>query len=730
MHYPCFIQKDIKDCGPTCLKMITKFYKKNIALSYLREICYTQRTGATMLGLTQGAETIGFETLCVNLTWEQFSAGISFPCIIHWDNDHFVVVYEIKGDKIVVADPAYGILKYKKELFLKCWLHLNSESVFPMGTVLLLEPTEKFYNFNEKICKKKLNFGYLTNHIKRCKNFIFQFILSLGLASIISLIFPFLTQSVVDIGITNRDLNFIVIILIAQVLLVIGQNANTFIRSWVMVHMSMRLNISLVSDFLNKLMRLPVSYFDTKLIGDIIERIADFGRIQDFLINSVLGMLMSFITFIVYGCIMVNYDWGIMGVFLSGSFIYILWVTLFMKRRRKLEYIRFQESSAEQSNVIQLISGMQEIKLNNCEVQKRWEWERMQIKLYNVGMKDLSLQQVQEIGALFINQTQNVIISFLAAKAVVTGEITLGMMMAILYIIGQLIAPVGQFVGFMQSLQSAHISLERINEIQEKQDEEPKDKKKIRNIPTNKDIVLKDVTFHYNGPRSLKILDNINFTVEHGKVTAIVGASGSGKTTLLKLLLGFYVPTSGNISLGSIALNEYSESEWRRNCGVVMQEGFIFYDTVVNNIALMDKKADMEKVYNAMEMSCMNDFINTLPLGLNTKIGLDGRGLSTGQKQRLLIARAIYKDAPYLILDEATNSLDTNNEMKIIENLDLFFQGRTVLIVAHRLSTVKSADKIIVLDKGKIVEEGTHEKLTALKGHYYNLVKNQLDLGL
>lgn len=497
-----------------------------------------------------------------------------------------------------------------------------------------------------------------------------------------------------------------------------------------MLHLSMRLDISLISDFLNKLMRLPISYFDTKLIGDINQRIGDFSRIQNFLLNNVLGMFIALVNFITYGYIMTNYDLNILGVFLGGSLIYILWVTLFMKRRRKLEYLRFQESSVEQSNVIQLITGMQEIKLNNCEDQKRWDWERIQLKLYHVGIKDLSLRQIQEIGAIFINQTQNIIISFLAAKAVIMGEITLGMMIAIQYIIGQLSAPVGQFVGFMQSLQNAQIGLERINEIQNKEDEEPENKRKIQKVPTHEDIILENVSFHYNGPRSLKILDNINLTIENGKVTAIVGASGSGKTTLLKLLLRFYVPTSGNISLGNTALKEYSESQWRKNCGVVMQEGFIFYDTVINNIALMDKEPNMEKVRKAIEMSCTNDFIHTLPLGLNTKIGLDGRGISTGQKQRLLIARAIYKNAPYLILDEATNSLDASNELKIMKNLNLFFQGKTVLVVAHRLSTVKNADKIVVLDKGKIVEEGKHEELTALKGYYYNLVKNQLELGL
>lgn len=729
MNYPCFIQKDSKDCGPACLKNVAKYYGKNIPLSYLREVCYTQRTGTTMLGLSEGADTIGFNSVCMALSWKQFSAKIPLPCIIHWNNDHFVVVYSVTEERIIIADPGYGILKYKKDIFLKCWLHENSESEVPVGTVLLLEPTTKFYDNKNHSEDTQPSFKYLFGYVRLQRKLLLQLMLSLGIASIVSLAFPFLTQAIVDIGIGNKDLNFIVLVLIAQVLLVFGQMMNSFVRGWVMLHMTMRLDISLISDFLNKLMRLPISFFDTKLIGDIMQRIGDFGRVRDFLTSTAIEMFMALIVFVVYGCIMSNYDWTILYVFMSGSVLYLAWVLIFMKRRRKLEYIRFQEASLEESNMIQLITGMQEIKLNNCEKKKRWEWERIQVKLYYIGIKDLSLQQTQEIGSTFINQTKNVIISFLAVQAVVNGELTLGMMMSIQYIIGQLNAPVAQFVGFMQSAQEAKISLERLDEIQSKKEEEPQGEEKLKEITNNQDIIFENVSYCYNGPRSHKVLDNINFKVEKGKITAIVGTSGSGKTTLLKLLLGFYKPLQGQIWLGQVPLMNYSESEWRRKCGVVMQEGFIFYDTVTNNIALTDEDADMNRVRSAIDTACASDFVFSLPLGLNTKVGADGHGLSSGQKQRLLIARAIYKNAPYLFLDEATNSLDANNELKIMEKLSGFFQGKTVLVVAHRLSTVKNADKIIVLDQGRIVEEGKHENLVALKGYYYNLVSNQLELG-
>ncbi|MDR1198010.1 MAG: peptidase domain-containing ABC transporter [Prevotellaceae bacterium] len=734
--FPTYQQLDAMDCGATCLRIIAKYYGKSFAAATLRERCHTTREGVSMLGISDAAESMGLRTAGVKITFEQLCGEAPLPCIVHWNQKHFVVVYKIKKSKkndndtvIYVSDPASGLLEYKKDAFLKCWLSAVDEQAQKCGTALLFEPTPQFYREEGDEDKSGLRFAYLLKYLRPYKRYLVQLALGMLTGSVISLIFPFLTQSVVDIGIGTNNLNFIVVILVAQVMLTIGQTANSLIRSWLMLHMTTRVSISLISDFLGKLMRLPIAFFDSRMVGDIMQRIGDYNRIQSFLTGSLLSIVMALLTFIIYGCVMAGYNFGILGIFLAGSVLYVLWILLFMKRRRKLDYMRFQEAAANQSNIVQLISGMQEIKLNNCEKQKRWEWERIQAKLYKISIKGLSLQQTQTLGGLFIDQTKNVFISFLAASAVINGSMTLGMMTAMQYIIGQLNAPLSQFISFVQATQDAKISLERLNEIHAKDDEEPAGMEKIRSIPENTDIEFRNVVFQYDGPHSEKVLDNINLKIPANKVTAIVGTSGSGKTTLLKLILGFYNPVEGDVLLGGKALSKFSDSCWRRQCGVVMQEGYIFSDTIANNIAVSDEIADMQRIKKAVEIANIGRFIADLPLGYNTKIGMDGHGLSTGQKQRLLIARAAYKNAKYLIFDEATNSLDANNEKFIMEKLKYLFEGKTVIIVAHRLSTVKDADNIIVLDKGVIAEEGTHRELVAKKGNYYNLVKNQLELG-
>jgi ATP-binding cassette subfamily B protein len=729
MQFVSYLQKDSKDCGATCLKMICKYYGKDIPLSYLRKVTYTRRTGATMLGISQGAETIGFRTTGLKLSFEQLISGIVLPCIVHWRQGHFIVVYEIKKGKITVADPSFQeLVKYDFDLFKQNWL-VDDEFSLKYGSVLLLDPSPKFYMDSEEIEQNQIQFKDLLSYLYPHKKYIFQFLLGMLMGIVLSLIFPFLTQSVVDIGIGNNDINFVVVMLISQVALVIGQTANNFIRNWLMLHITTKVSISLISDFLIKLMRLPIAFFDSKMTGDIMQRISDFGRIQSFLTGSIISIIIAFVSLLVYSGILWSYNLSILLIFFTGSILYALWVLLFMKRRRKLDFMRFQQSSSDKSNVVQLVTGMQEIKLNNCEQQKRWDWEKIQAKLYKISIDSLNLEQVQNIGGIFIDQIKNVLISFLAAQSVIEGEMTLGMMMAVQYILGQLNGPISQFIGFIQSTQDARISLERLNEIHEKKDEEPENEEKVIDIPANRNIILDNVTFHYDGPRSRKILDNINLLVESNKITAIVGTSGSGKTTLLKLILGFYEPTEGEIRLGNLPLKSYSEHIWRSYCGVVMQEGFIFSDSILNNIGIMDDIPDIEKVQKAAEIACIEDFINSLPMRFGTMIGNEGRSISTGQKQRILIARAAYKDAPYILFDEATNSLDANNELKIMKNLEIFFKGRTVVIVAHRLSTVKNADKIVVLEKGRIVEEGKHDELIRMKGHYYNLIKNQLELG-
>ncbi|MEZ4996485.1 MAG: peptidase domain-containing ABC transporter [Bacteroidales bacterium] len=748
--FPIFKQLDSMDCGPTCLRMVAMHYGKNYSLQSLRSRSFVTRSGVSMLGISNAAEDIGFRTLGYRLSWEQLRDEVPLPCIAHWNQRHFVVIYGIKKQRripcifnrtppeglksnrsrnylIYVADPASGLLKYTEKEFLRCW-YSNQKEGIKEGAVLLLEPTPEFYNKGDED-RENLKFFYLLNYLKPYRRYIFQLILGLITASIISLIFPFLTQSLVDTGIGNSNIAFVVMILIAQLILTLSQTANGLLRNWINLHVTSRVSISLISDFLIKLMKLPIAFFDVKLIGDIMQRIGDHNRIRSFLTDSLISIIFAVITLVMYTVIMASYNLGILAVFLIGSLFYVGWVLIFLKRRRELDYKRFQQSAANQSNIVQLVTGMQEIKLNGCEKQKRWEWERIQIKLFKVSLKSMMLSQNQQLGAVFINQAKDILISFLSAHAVIKGEMTLGMMMAVQYIIGQLNAPIQQFIGFTQAAQDARISLERLGEIHNRDDEEKPDDAKINDIPADKDIEIRKLCFQYEGPDSGKVLDNISFIIPAKKITAIVGVSGSGKTTLIKLLLGFYNPVKGDVLIGGTALSRFSQREWRRCCGVVMQEGFIFSDTIAGNIGLIDEMPDKQKIDRATETASIKEFVENLPLGYNTRIGNDGHGLSTGQKQRILIARAVYKEPDFIFLDEATNSLDARNEKAIMENLSAFFKGRTVVVVAHRLSTVKNADKIVVLEKGRLVEEGTHRELVETKGAYYNLVKDQLELG-
>lgn len=730
MKFVKYIQHDSMDCGPTCLKMVAKFYGKNYSLQNLRDRCHITREGVSLLGISDAAESIGFRTTGVKVTWRQMVEEMPLPCIVHWNQRHFVVVYDVVKKhgvyKVMIADPASGLLEYTEEDFRGLWLESERKTE---GIALILEPTPKFYEEEGDDERRHYGFGYVLKYLRPYRSYIIQILLAMLTASVISLLMPFITQSVVDKGIGTGSLSLIVVLLIAQLTLTLVGLANNLIRSWLMLHTTSRVSISLISDFLCKLMRLPIAFFDSKMVGDIMQRIGDYNRIQTFLTGSLLSMVIAVVSFVVYGLIMAGYNATIFIVFLIGASLYVFWVLLFMKRRRKLDYMRFQQASANQSNIVQLIGGMQEIKLNNCEKQKRWEWESIQAKLFKVGVKSLTLGQVQEIGCTFIDQTKNILMSFIAAKSVIDGGMTLGMMMALQYIMGQINAPISQFISFVQSAQDASISLDRLGEIHEMKDEEPAEEERIKDIPSDADIVFRDVVFQYDGPHSPKVLDEVSLTIPSGKVTAIVGASGSGKTTMLKMMLGFYPPVSGEVLLGNVSLKNYSESRWRARCGTVMQEGYIFSDTIAANIAVSEEYPDMERVRWAAGVSNIKYWIEGLPLGYGTKIGADGHGLSSGQKQRILIARAAYKDSRYLFFDEATNSLDANNERTIMENLERLFSEKTVVVVAHRLSTVKNADNIIVLDNGRIAEQGTHSQLTALRGKYYELVKNQLELG-
>lgn len=715
------------DCGPTCLRMVARHYGRTYSMDSLRQKSGINREGVSLLGISEAAEEIGFRTVGARLSWKQLEDEAALPCVVWWNQVHFVVVYRIKKNKVYVADPAKGKITYTKKEFLQGWYN-HKKNGQSSGIALLIYTSPTFYDL-EGEAGNRLSFGILFRYILPYKNLLFQLGLGLLAGSILQLIFPFLTQAVVDIGIQNRDLNFIYIILLAQLMLFLGRTGVEFIRSWILLHVSTRINISILSDFLIKLMKLPMPFFDTKMVGDIMQRMGDHSRIQNFLTSQSLTTLFSFVNLLVFSLVLAYYHMMIFTVFLVASILYVVWIVLFLRKRRELDHRRFGISSSNQSVVIQLIQGMQEIKLNNCEKQKRWEWERLQASLFRYQVKNLALEQYQQGGGFFINEGKNIGITFISAVAVVNGQLTLGAMMAIQYIIGQLNSPIQQLISFVQSTQDALISMERLNEIHGKEDEEPSEKFFTHELPANKDISIQKLQFTYPGAGNEPVLKDIDLMIPEGKITALVGMSGSGKTTLLKLILKFYTPDKGEIRIGGRHFQSISPRTWRSHCGVVMQEGFIFSDSIASNIAVGEEVPDIDKLEDAVKVAEIQPFIESLPLGYQTKIGAEGNGISQGQRQRILIARAVYKDPHYLFFDEATNALDANNERMIMENMEKFFQNRTVIVVAHRLSTVKNADNIVVLDDGKILEQGTHTELSQKEGAYFDLVKNQLELG-
>ncbi|RGK27521.1 peptidase domain-containing ABC transporter [Bacteroides intestinalis] len=724
---PYYPQHDAMDCGPTCLRMVAAFYGKRYSLEGLREKSFITREGVSMLGISEAAEKIGFRSICVQVGYEKLQEA-PLPCIIHWNQQHFVVVYKLNDKHVWVADPGAGKLKYTKEEFCNCWLssRKNEEDT---GVALLLEPTPEFYTIEDEGDEvNRKGFSFLYSYLRPYRGLVGQLLLGLLLGSMIQLMLPFLTQSVVDFGINNQNLGFIYLVLIAQLMLSFSSSAVDFIRGWILLHLGTRINIALISDFLIKLMKMPTSYFDSKMTGDILQRINDHKRIQDFLTGSSLSVIFSVFNIIIFGIVLLVYSGMIFLIFMGGSALYVAYVWLFMKKRAELDHKRFAQQSANQSTVVQLVNGMQEIKLSACEQQKRWEWERIQAKLFKVNIKSLALRQYQDSGAVLINQSKNLLITALVASLVVKGEMTLGMMLSVQYIIGQLNSPVNELIAFARDMQDARLSMDRLSEVRDKPDEEDPTRELLREIPEGKEIRLQNLNFKYDPLSEYPTLDDINLVIPPGMQTAIVGMSGSGKTTLVKLLLGFYPPASGDIFIGDTPLGSYSIREWRKRCGVVMQDGFIFSDSIAGNIAPGVEHIDKKRLRHAAEVANIHDFIEELPLAYNTKIGQEGHGLSQGQKQRILIARAVYKDPEFIFFDEATNALDANNERTIMNNLQTFFKGRTSVVVAHRLSTVRNAEQIIVIEQGRIAETGTHEALIALEGRYYKLVKNQLEL--
>ncbi|WP_456312736.1 peptidase domain-containing ABC transporter [Pseudomonas shirazensis] len=721
-------QADYKDCGPTCLKIIAKHYGKTIHIQELRDSSETTREGSNLLFLSDAAEKIGFRTLGVKLSVKRLEEA-PLPCILHWNQNHYVVLYKIKRGIYYISDPAFGLIEYNQKDFIKFWIGNNADDSTQEGIALLVEATPKFFQTEfDKEDKKGLGFGLLSQYVLRYKSFLVQLSIGLLASTLLQLIFPFLTQSIVDIGIQNQNIHFIYLILFAQLFLFAGRTGLELIRSWILLHLSTRINISLISDFFIKLMNLPISFFDVRMTGDIMQRINDHRRIERILTTSSLNVLFSLINMIVMGGVLAYFNIQIFLVFFAGSIFYFGWITLFLKRRKILDYKRFAEVSQEQSKVMELINGMQEIKLHNAEKQKRWGWEYVQARLFRVSIKGLILEQTQTIGSSVINELKNIFIIFLSAKLVIDGSITLGMMLAISSIVGSLNGPITQLIEFVRELQDAKISLERLSEIHEKEDETQQEIHQTNDVPYDTDIDIKNISYRYLGS-DIPVLENLSLIIPANKVTAIVGVSGSGKTTLMKLLLKFYEPNNGEINIGNTQLKNISQKAWRSNIGAVMQEGFIFSDTIANNIAIGVDKVDKERLVYAADVANIKEYVSGLPLGYNTKIGSEGLGMSSGQKQRLLIARAVYKNPEILFFDEATSALDANNEREIMRKLDIFFKDKTVVVIAHRLSTVMNADQIVVLDKGKIIEIGSHSALVEQKGNYFELVRNQLQLG-
>lgn len=727
MSFPITFQHDSMQCGIACLQMICKHFGREYSLDFLSKLCFATNEGVSLLGIDDAANKLGLKTLCVKASMDELDK-ISLPAILHWNQKHFVVLYKIKkGRKYYIADPGKGLTTHTNKEMQEHWLSTNSK-----GVAMMLEPTPHFYDTKNAsgVGEKEIHsFRFLYGYVRRYYKYFGKIAVGLALGSIIQLVLPFLTQAIVDKGIKHQDLNIILLILFGQLMLTISRTFIDFLRRWILLRISMKINISLISDFFIKLLKLPMSFFDTKLLGDLMQRMNDHGRVNNFLTHNVLNIVFSLLTLIVFSVVLVIYDKFVFLVFLIGSMLYGGWIALFLKRRKVIDYELFEQQAINNNRTYEFITSMQEIKLQDCEQRKRQEWEHIQKDLFKIQQKSLRLQQQEEAGGIFINELKNIAITVMSAAAVIEGNMTLGMMLAVQYIIGQLCSPVEQLMDFFYSIQDVKISLERINEIHSMEDENGKAGLLTSIEQKSKGINIQNVIFKYNPHVLTKTIDHVDIQIPQGKVTAIVGASGSGKTTLIKLILGYYSVIEGRICIGSTNINDVNKKWWRRQCGVVMQDGVIFSESIARNIAVDDAEIDQVRLLEAAKISCIFDYVMGLPLKFDTKIGRDGIGLSQGQKQRILIARAVYKNPEYIFLDEATNSLDANNERKIVESLDRFYKGKTVVIVAHRLSTVKNADQIVVIDHGKVVETGTHDTLTLKKGAYFQLVKNQLELG-
>ena len=718
--FPFFKQLDSQDCGLACLKMISKHYGVDISNSnpVLAESNLLKQ-GITISDLNHTSEKLGYKPLIIKLDFESALENAPLPAIFFWNQNHFVVAYKITSEKVYVADPAFGKTVYSKKEFIKGWTQQKEE-----GIILLLEPTEILFENNSTQKRTKGSLEYVTQYLKKHKIQLFLIALTLLISSCIELIFPFFTQKILDKGVALKNISFIYLILIAQVVVFISRVGLEFYRSWLFIHISSRISLSIISDFLIKLMQLPLKFFNSKNIGDLTQRIQDHKRIEEFLSKDLIQTVFSIFSIVIYSFILLYFNISIFLIVFIGTIIELLWIFRFLKKIKILDQKTFSLQAKDQNKIYELINSMQEIKLNNLEENKRNEWQKIQTTIYLNNIDKLKINQQYE-SYRFISFFQTILVVFVSSMAVMNGTLTIGSMLAIMFILGGINAPISQLINFVLQYQLVKVSFERLNEIHNKPDEE--NVSKVSKLSEIEDINIQNINFSYDN--SNNILKNISLKIPKGKTTAIVGMSGSGKTTLLKLILKFYKPQQGNLLLHKTPLEEIENTLWRNKCGVILQDSFIFSDTISYNISL-EENANQEKLLNAIKLANIDDFIHKLPLKLNTIIGSEGIGISHGQKQRILIARAIYKNPDYLFFDEATNSLDAKNERIIVENINYYFKNKTMIVVAHRLSTVKNADQIIVLDNGEIIEKGTHDELIKFKGKYFELIQNQLELGL
>lgn len=723
--FPFYRQLDSMDCGPTCLRIVAKYHGKDHPVYWLRNLCHINKSGVSFSSLKDALEKMGFNALAVEVDLDTLRDKVPFPCILHWDKKHFVVLYDINKKGVFVADPAIGKIRFSTSEFLKHWRLMPEGS---KGRAIVLEPTQAFYETDE-LEEPKIGLLRSWKLLKAHKKKIFLTITTLFIGSGLTLVLPFATQAIVDNGINGKNLSIIKLMALSQLLLVLGRVVMDVIRARLLFKIGTEISIGTLTKFLVKLMKLPFIFFDTRNIGDNIQRMQDNQKIEQFLTESLVNMLLAVISVLVFGSVLAYYSVPIFISFLIGSAAIICWVFMHAQYRKVIDYRLFRQSSANQVMLVETISAIQEIKLTGSEHQKTGKFEELQRDIYGTKLKSLKLDQRIQNGTQLINETKNVFMTYLAASLVVSGDISMGMMLSVSFIAGQLNTPVFQFAEFFRMAQNADFSMRRMNEIFLEADEDADIKPGVEGNFINQPIFIDKISYRYGAPTVPLLFDNLSLKIPHGKTTAIVGMSGSGKTTLLKLLLKFYKPVSGSIYLGNTDIECIDASQWRKKCGVVMQDGFIFADTISNNITPGFDNIDQQRLTYACKMANILAFIETLPFGFNTVIGKDGHGLSEGQKQRILIARLIYRNPDFVFMDEATNSLDANNERLVLENLENFFVGRTVVIVAHRLSTVSNADNIVVLDKGKILEQGTHAELVSAKGPYYTLIKNQLELG-